>query len=87
MKVLVSGRGRTEGEVVLDEVLEKSDVVSLHISGTEENRNFLNKGRIDRIKVGAVLINTTKGARRGLCRPGKRPQIREALRLGIGRLP
>lgn len=61
MKVLVSGRGRTEGEVSLDELLEKADVVSLHITGSEANRNFLNRERIDRIKDGAVLINTTRG--------------------------
>jgi len=61
MKVLISGKGRTKDEVALDELLQKSDVISLHISGTAENRNFLNRDRISRIKDGAVLINTTRG--------------------------
>jgi phosphoglycerate dehydrogenase-like enzyme len=60
MKVLVSGMGHTADEVALDEVLAKSDFISLHLSGTEKNRNFLNKERIEQIKEGAMLINTTR---------------------------
>lgn len=61
MKILISGRGHTENEVGVNELLENSDIISLHLSGTETNRNFLDAERIAMIKNGAVLINTTRG--------------------------
>jgi D-3-phosphoglycerate dehydrogenase / 2-oxoglutarate reductase len=45
----------------LDELLAASDVVSLHITGSAENRKFLDGRRIRRMKPGAVLINTARG--------------------------
>ena len=48
--------------VPLDELLARSDVVSLHIHLTPENRAFINKERLRRMKPGSVLINTSRGA-------------------------
>jgi phosphoglycerate dehydrogenase-like enzyme len=61
MKVLVSGRGRMEGEASLDDLLARADIISLHITGSEANRHFLNRERLARMKEGALVINTTRG--------------------------
>ncbi len=46
----------------LDELLAQSDVVSLHIHLTEANRGFMNMDRLRRMKLGSILINTSRGA-------------------------
>ena len=46
----------------LDTVLAESDVVSLHLLLNDETRNFLNAGRIARIRRGALLVNTARAA-------------------------
>lgn len=46
----------------LDELLETSDVISLHCPLTEENKCFINAGTIARMKKGIILINTGRGA-------------------------
>ena len=48
--------------VSLDELLEISDVVSLHCPLTPETRGLIGKDAFDRMKDGAVLINTSRGA-------------------------
>ena len=47
--------------VELDELLEKSDIISLHCPLTEETNKIINKDSIKKIKEGAVLINTSRG--------------------------
>jgi len=47
--------------VGFDEILESSDVVSLHVPLTEETRNMINAENISRLKTGAVLLNTARG--------------------------
>ncbi len=48
--------------VELDELLETSDVVSLHVPGSAATVNLLSSGEFDRMKQGAVLINTSRGS-------------------------
>jgi D-3-phosphoglycerate dehydrogenase len=48
--------------VDIDTLLANSDVISLNLSLHEETRGFLDAGRIKRIKPGAILVNTARGA-------------------------
>lgn len=48
--------------VDLDTLLRESDVVSLHCPLTEETRGLLDRGAFARMKRGAILINTSRGA-------------------------
>ena len=45
----------------LDALLEESDVISLHLSSDEGNKNFLSKNRMKKIKASSFLINTSRG--------------------------
>jgi D-3-phosphoglycerate dehydrogenase len=47
--------------VELDELLEQSDLISMHLRLNSETRHFLNKQRIAAMKPGALLINTARG--------------------------
>lgn len=46
----------------LDELLEKSDVISLHMPLTKENRGMIDARAISKMKDGAILLNTSRGA-------------------------
>lgn len=46
----------------LGELLETSDVVSIHLRLSKESRGLMNKTRLERMKAGAILINTSRGA-------------------------
>lgn len=45
----------------LEEVLQGSDIVTLHVPMCPENRNLLDASRIAAMKPGAVLINASRG--------------------------
>lgn len=47
--------------VSLDQLLEKSDIISLHCPLTEETAHMIGEPSIARMKKGAVIINTSRG--------------------------
>ncbi|NOQ97860.1 MAG: D-glycerate dehydrogenase [Calditrichae bacterium] len=47
--------------VSLDELLEKSDFISLHVPLNENTRHMINMNRLRQMKTGAYLINTSRG--------------------------
>jgi phosphoglycerate dehydrogenase-like enzyme len=50
------------GRLPLDELLSISDVVSVHLRLSEESRGLLSRERLWKMKPGAILINTSRGA-------------------------
>jgi D-3-phosphoglycerate dehydrogenase / 2-oxoglutarate reductase len=48
--------------VDIDDLLDRSDVVSLHLLLNDQTRGFLSRARIDRLRDGAILVNTARGA-------------------------
>ena len=47
--------------VSFDELLEKSDIISLHCPLTKENRSIINSESINKMKKGVFIINTSRG--------------------------
>lgn len=45
----------------LDELLSKSDIISLHCPLTKENRRLINKETVAKMKDGVFIINTSRG--------------------------
>lgn len=45
----------------LDDLLEQSDVVSLHLPYMKDTHHILNRGNINKMKKGSILINTARG--------------------------
>ena len=48
--------------VGLEELLERSDIVSLHCPLTPQTQHLVNAERLGRMKRGAMLVNTSRGA-------------------------
>lgn len=67
MKILANKRDLTSGgmaDVQLcsqEEVLQKSDFITLHCPLTTDNQRFINKERLGLMKSSAILINTSRG--------------------------
>lgn len=64
-KVLVSTRTDREmpyDNVELDELLKKSDIVSLHIPLSDETKHLINEKHLKLMKDSAILINVARGA-------------------------
>lgn len=47
--------------VPLDELLESSDIISLHCPLTKENKHLISEQTIEKLKPGAYIINTSRG--------------------------
>lgn len=45
-----------------EELLEVSDIISLHVPNIESTNHMINSGNINKVKKGAILINTSRGA-------------------------
>lgn len=59
------GGGAADGFAVerdLDALLARADIVSLHCPLTEQTRGLMNAARFARMKKGALLVNTARGA-------------------------
>lgn len=67
MRILFHNRSVKTGlspaykQVTLEELLKKSDVISLNCPLTEENREFINRDTIGLMKKHAILINSGRG--------------------------
>jgi glyoxylate reductase len=61
MEVLRAGRNERPGRIPLDELLERSDFVSLHCPLNERTRGLIGAAELERMKPSAILINTARG--------------------------
>ncbi len=48
--------------VSLDELFDRSDIISVHCPLNAETRHLINRSNIDKMKSGVMLINTSRGA-------------------------
>lgn len=48
--------------LALDELLETSDVLSIHLRLSKESTGLINADRLQKMKKGSILINTSRGA-------------------------
>ena len=68
MRVLATRRSKMSGDidgisfVPADELIRESDYLSLHCPLTDETRGMVNADFLSKMKDGAVLINTSRGA-------------------------
>jgi len=64
MQVIVSARPGTEADdaVSVDELLARSDVISLHCPLTDQTRGMFSTDAFRKMKSSAILINTARGA-------------------------
>lgn len=62
MRVIDADTRPGRGAVALDELLATADVVSLHCPLVPATRHLLDAARIARMKPGAILVNTARGA-------------------------
>ena len=63
-RVLAHDRSPSEDAdyVQLDELIQSSDIVTLHTPLTDETHHLLNRQRIEQLRPGALVINTGRGS-------------------------
>ncbi len=61
MSVLIYGKTQKPGRVSLDELLEKSDIVSIHCPMNSETDKLINKNTIAKMRDGVFVVNTARG--------------------------
>ena len=71
MKIIVQNRSKIENDILirtnaeqvnnLDELLEKSDFISLHCPGGDENHHLVSTKQFEKMKNSAILVNTARG--------------------------
>ena len=64
MKIICNTRTKKENMpefVSFDELLEKSDILTLHAPLTDMTQNIINKNTLSKMKNSAILINTARG--------------------------
>lgn len=62
---LGNGAGTGTGRIVqvgLDELLSRSDVISLHVPATKATKHLINDGALSRLKPGALIVNASHGS-------------------------
>ena len=62
LKVIAYNRSPAPGAVALDDVLARSDIVSLHLALNDATRGFLDRDRLRKTKPGVILVNTARAA-------------------------
>jgi phosphoglycerate dehydrogenase-like enzyme len=64
MQVMIADKPGTHesNRLPLDHLLQKSDIVTLHLSSTPSNRGYIDKHRLSLMKPRALLINTARGS-------------------------
>ncbi len=48
--------------VSIDEIYEKSDIISLHCPLTRDTHHIINKNAVEKCKKGVIILNTSRGA-------------------------
>ena len=61
MNVLHTSPSGREGSIFMEELLQRSDVISLHCPLTKENQHLINRETLAQMKPGVLLINTGRG--------------------------
>ena len=68
MKVIANSRHKKTGpqydgieQVSMEEIIERSDVISIHCPHTKETENLLNREAFAKMKDGVIIINTARG--------------------------
>ncbi|WP_281902574.1 D-isomer specific 2-hydroxyacid dehydrogenase family protein [Phytohabitans aurantiacus] len=61
-RVLAHGKNANDDDVSLDELLRRSDIVTLHTPLNAETHHLLDRQRIGRMKRGAFVVNTGRGS-------------------------
>ena len=59
---LFPAQGSNIDYVSLDELFERSDIISLHCPLTDETKHMINSEAIGKMKKGVVILNTSRGA-------------------------